>query len=184
MRTIDYGQLDLLVLDVDGVLTDGRIVYTAGGDELKAFSVRDGSGMKYWKRVGKRVAIITGRESPVVARRAEELHVDVVRQGAKFKLPVFREVLAELGVPPERTAVVGDDLTDLPMLRHAALAACPADAVAEVRRQADYVCDAPGGAGCVRELIEHVLRNAGRWDEIMHRYLDDDAQYAAEERPS
>jgi len=167
----DYAQLDLLVLDVDGVLTDGRIVYSSAGDELKHFHVRDGSGMKYWKRLGKRLAIITGRQSELVLRRAEELQVDTVRQGCKDKLPALREVLTELGASPERTAIMGDDLTDLPVLRHCAVSACPADAVEEVRRRVNYVCNRAGGAGCVREFIEHLLRSANLWPKVMQRYL-------------
>lgn len=167
---IDFASLTLLVLDVDGVLTDGSIGYSAGGDELKMFHVRDGSGMKYWKRAGGKLAIITGRSSVVVDRRAEELGVDAVRQGAKNKAPVLQEVLAELNTPAEQAVVIGDDLTDLPMMHRVGFAACPADAVEEVRRQVDYCCQRPGGKGCVRELIELLLRRAGRWEQIMQRY--------------
>lgn len=169
-NSTDFASLSLLVLDVDGVLTDGAIGYTAGGDELKTFHVRDGSGMKYWKRTGGKLAIITGRSSVVVDRRAEELGVDTVRQGAKNKAPVLREVLTELNTPAEQTVVIGDDLTDLPMMQLVGFSACPADAVEEVRRHVDYCCQKPGGKGCVRELIEMLLGRAGRWSQIMQRY--------------
>jgi len=171
MPEIDYTRVELLVLDVDGVLTDGQIVLGPSGEEIKAFSVRDEAGMKYWKRVGGRLAVITGRNPPVVRRRAEELSVDAVRLDAKDKLSAYEEVLAELGMLPEQTCVMGDDLTDLPMMRRCALAAAPADAVEEVRRAADYVARATGGRGCVREVVELILKKAGTWDRILARYL-------------
>ena len=171
MSDIDYSRIDLLVLDVDGVLTDGRIVLTGDGDEIKSFSVRDESGMKYWKRLGKQIAIITGRGSPAVARRARELDVDALRMNVKDKLPVLAEILTELDIPADRAAAMGDDLTDIPVLRHCALAAAPADASEEVLQIAHHVTKRPGGAGCVREIIELILRGAGLWEQILARYL-------------
>ena len=171
MAGIDYAAIELLVLDVDGVLTDGRIVLAPGGGEIKAFNARDGAGMKYWKRVGGKLAIISGRSSPVVKVRAEELGVDAVRLEVTDKLPAYREVLDELSVTPARAAVVGDDLTDLPLLMHCGLPVAVADAVDEVRGAAAYVTKAPGGAGAVREVVELILKKAGKWDAIMQRYL-------------
>lgn len=168
---VDFTTLKLLVLDVDGVLTDGRIIYTANGDEAKCFNVKDGAGMKYWQRAGGQIAVITGRKSPLVARRADELGVTILREKCLNKLPVLEEVLAELNVSPEETAVIGDDLPDWPMMRHVGFSACPADAVDEVRQAADYLCQAPGGGGCVRETVEYLLRAAGTWDTILQRYL-------------
>ena len=173
MAEMDYGKIDLLVLDVDGVLTDGRVTLTGEGDEIKSFHVRDGAGMKYWKRAGGKLAIITGRGSPAVTRRAKELDVDVVRVNVKNKLPVLVEILDDLGVSADRTAVMGDDLTDIPLMRHCGLSVAVADAVAEVRDRADHVTDLPGGRGAVREVIELILKGSGRWDRIMARYLDD-----------
>jgi 3-deoxy-D-manno-octulosonate 8-phosphate phosphatase (KDO 8-P phosphatase) len=170
MSPDNEANIELLVLDVDGVLTDGRIYLTAEGDELKAFHVRDGSGIKYWLRAGRRAAIITGRSSRVVARRAEELGIEHVRQNAKTKLPVLEELLEELGVDAARTAVMGDDLTDLPMMRRAGLAVTVPEAPDEVRAQADLVTRTPGGQGCVREVIERLLKRQGLWDGIMERY--------------
>lgn len=167
---LDYGKIELLVLDVDGVLTDGRIVLTDAGEEIKAFHVRDGAGMKYWSRVGKKLAIISGRDSPAVRRRAEELGVHAVRLNAKDKLPACREVLEELGVAFEATAVVGDDLTDLPLLRRCGLPVAVADAAGEVREAAAYVTRCAGGAGAVREVIELILKGAGLWERILQRY--------------
>jgi len=163
-------EIDLLVLDVDGVLTDGRIVYDDAGRELKAFCVRDGAGLKYWHRSGKRSAILTGRNSPAVARRAEELGVSAVRQGALRKLPALREMLEELSVPASRTAYMGDDLPDIPPMRECALGVTVADAVAEVKALADWVSPLPGGRGAVRWAIEKLLRAGGLWEAILQRY--------------
>jgi 3-deoxy-D-manno-octulosonate 8-phosphate phosphatase (KDO 8-P phosphatase) len=171
MAEIDFTKIELLVLDTDGVLTDGRITLTSSGEEIKSFHVRDGSGMKYWKRVGKKLAIISGRGGQAVVHRAEELGVDAVRLKAKDKLSAYEDVLKELGVSTECTAAVGDDLTDLPMMRRCGFAVAVADAVEEVRNAAAYVTRLPGGAGCVREVVELILKGAGLWDEIMARYL-------------
>jgi 3-deoxy-D-manno-octulosonate 8-phosphate phosphatase (KDO 8-P phosphatase) len=171
MAEIDYAKIDTLVLDVDGVLTDGRITLTPAGEEIKTFHVRDGAGMKYWKRAGGKLAMISGRGSQAVLRRAEELAVDAVRLNAKDKLPVFEALLAELGTTAERTAAVGDDLTDVPMLRRCGFPVATADAAEEVRRVAAYVTRAPGGQGCVREVVEWILQHAGKWAAILSRYF-------------
>ena len=176
MAEPDFKRIELLVLDVDGVLTDGRILLTGDGDEIKAFNVRDGSGMKYWKRVGKRMAIISGRGSPAVTRRARELDVDLVRLNAKDKLPVYREVLAELGVEPECVAAMGDDLTDIPILRTCGLPIAVADAAEELKAVAAHVTATPGGAGAVREVVEWILKGAGLWERILSRYLPDEGR--------
>lgn len=162
--------IELLILDVDGVLTDGRIILDAAGCEMKCFDVLDGAGMKYFQRVGKRIAIITGRESPVVAHRAAELGVATVRQGAKDKLPAYESVLAELEMTDEQTAVMGDDLPDLPMMLRCGFAIAPANAVLEVRQAAAMVTANSGGAGAVRQAIEYMLKQMGLWDQILQRY--------------
>lgn len=171
MGGIDYSKINLLVLDVDGVLSDGKIVLTPSGEEIKSFHVRDGSGMKYWRRAGKKLAVISGRSSAAVSLRAKELGVDAVRLGAKDKLPAYQEVLAELGASPAETAVMGDDLPDLPIMRRCALAIAPADAVDEVRAAAAHVTKLAGGQGCVREVVELILKSAKLWDGIMSRYI-------------
>lgn len=173
MADFDFSKIELLVLDVDGVLTDGGIVLSPSGEETKVFNVRDGAGMKYWRRAGRKLAIITGRASPAVVCRAKDLDVDTVRLGAKMKLPAYREVLAELGVSEDRVAVVGDDLPDLPLFRHCAFGVAVADAVEELRQAASYVTKAPGGRGAVREVIELILKRAGLWKGILQRYLDE-----------
>jgi len=170
MSQYDLNKIKLLVLDVDGVLTDGRVVLTPSGEEIKFFHVRDGSGMKYWKRCGGKLAIISGRASPAIHIRAKDLDVDAVRVGVKDKLPAYQEILRELAMSPEQTAAIGDDLPDLPILHACALPMAPADAVAEVKREAAHITDACGGQGCVREAIEWILRGAGKWDAILARY--------------
>jgi len=171
MDECDLAKIELLVLDVDGVLTDGRITLTADGQEIKSFHVRDGSGMKYWKRMGKKLAIISGRGSDSVRRRAQELAVDVVRLNIKDKLPAYHEILRELKLTEPQTAVIGDDLTDLPMMRHCGYPVAVVDAVAEVKAVAAYVTRLGGGAGCVRETIERILKHSGQWQQVLARYL-------------
>jgi 3-deoxy-D-manno-octulosonate 8-phosphate phosphatase (KDO 8-P phosphatase) len=167
----DPSNIRLLVLDVDGVMTDGRIILGADGGEHKAFNVKDGSGVKYWQRVGRQTAIITGRSSQVVQRRADELSIEIVHQGAKNKLPVLEGIREQLDLPWSQIAIIGDDLTDLPMMLQCGFSAAPADAVEEVRSRVSYVCWSNGGRGCVREVVEYLLKRSGDWDEIMKRYL-------------
>jgi 3-deoxy-D-manno-octulosonate 8-phosphate phosphatase (KDO 8-P phosphatase) len=160
-------KIELLLLDVDGVLTDGSIVYTAEGNEIKRFHVRDGSGLKFWHALGKRSAIISGRRSPAVERRALELGIAPVCQGCAAKLPALEVLLAESGLRPEQVCAIGDDLPDLPVLRHSGLAIAVADACAEVRAAAHYTTRRPGGNGAVRDAIEWLLRLQGLWDRTV-----------------
>lgn len=169
MKKLD--NIKLLVLDVDGVLTTGQITYSSSGEELKSFDVKDGAGLKYWKRAGGKFAVITGRKSQAVQRRTAELDADFIVQDCKNKYPALIQALEELGFTPEQTAIVGDDLPDLPMMYDAGFAACPADAVSEVKKQVDYICNLPGGKGCVREVVEYILKKSGRWDQVFARYL-------------
>lgn len=170
MKPIDYNQIELLVLDVDGVMTDGKIILTPAGEEIKEFHVRDGSGMKFWRRAGKKIAIITGRGSAAVELRARNLEVDALRLNAKEKLPAYESVLKELHVAPEQTAVIGDDVLDLPLLMNCGLAVAVGDAVAEAKAVAAHVTQVPGGHGAVRETIELILKKTGQWDQILSRY--------------
>jgi 3-deoxy-D-manno-octulosonate 8-phosphate phosphatase (KDO 8-P phosphatase) len=160
----------MLVLDVDGVLTDGRIVYSDRGDELKAFHVRDGSGLKFWTRLGKRVGIITGRSSPVVARRAAELGVTAVFQGWEDKGVALDRMLQEQGLAPAAVCCMGDDLPDLPLLCRGGLAVAVGDACAEAKVAAHFVTSALGGHGAVREVVERLLQAQGRWQEVVAHY--------------
>jgi 3-deoxy-D-manno-octulosonate 8-phosphate phosphatase (KDO 8-P phosphatase) len=159
--------VELLVLDVDGVLTDGGIIYSDAGAELKQFHVRDGVGLALWRRAGKRAAIITGRTSAVVEARAAELGVGPVIQGSGDKLASFRQVLGEVAVAAGQTCFVGDDLPDLPVLLNCGLAVGVADACGEVREAAHYVTRLPGGRGAVREVVELILGAQGRWREVI-----------------
>ncbi len=163
-------RIELLVLDVDGVLTAGGIVYADTGAELKTYHVRDGSGLKVWHLAGKRAAIITGRSSPVVNSRAGELGIEMVIQGAASKLEAYREILAACRLRPEQAAAVGDDLPDLPLLRNSGLAVAVADACPEVRQDAQYVTRAAGGRGAVREAVELILGCQGLWRPVVERY--------------
>jgi 3-deoxy-D-manno-octulosonate 8-phosphate phosphatase (KDO 8-P phosphatase) len=156
--------VELLLVDVDGVLTAGGIVYGSPDLEIKQFNVRDGSGLKMWHRAGKRTGIITGRRSPLVDRRAAELGIAFVVQGAAEKLPAFHQLLADTGVTAESVCYVGDDLPDVPVLCASGLAVAVADACAEARAVAHSITRAPGGRGAVRETIELILRCQGRWD--------------------
>jgi 3-deoxy-D-manno-octulosonate 8-phosphate phosphatase (KDO 8-P phosphatase) len=165
--------IELLVVDVDGVLTDGSIIYGDNGVEVKAFQVRDGSGLKLWQLAGKRAAVITGRTSPVVEIRAAELGMSPVVQGATDKLPAFCALLAGAGLTPEQTAYLGDDVPDLPVLLNCGLACAVADACAEVRTAAHYVTRTPGGRGAIREVIELILRCQGHWQPLVDRFRGD-----------
>lgn len=155
--------IELLIVDVDGVLTDGGIVYGNADLEIKQFHVRDGSGLHLWHRAGKRSGLITGRSSPVVANRAAELGIGFVVQGAADKGPAYRRMLAASGVSDEAVCYVGDDVPDLPPLHACGLAVAVADACPEARAAAHYITQAAGGYGAVRETIERILRCQGHW---------------------
>ena len=163
-------RVELLLLDVDGVLTDGSVVYSDSGEELKRFHVRDGAGLKVWRAAGKRAAIVSGRASAAVERRAAELDIAPVLQGRDDKLRALEEVLGALGLTADRVCAVGDDLADLPVLARAGLAVAVADACPEVRAAAHRTTITPGGRGAVREAVEWLLRLQGRWDELIAGY--------------
>jgi 3-deoxy-D-manno-octulosonate 8-phosphate phosphatase (KDO 8-P phosphatase) len=147
----------LLVLDVDGVLTDGRLYFGPRGEALKAFDVRDGYGIVQLQRAGLPVAVISGRRSPMVTARCRELGVRHVHQGVSDKLAALVRLCKRLKLTPASCACVGDDLPDLPVMRATALSFAVADAHHEVRRAADVVTRCPGGRGAVREVCDHLL---------------------------
>lgn len=159
----------LLVLDVDGVLTDGSIVYSDSGEELKRFHVRDGSGLKLWQSAGMHAAVLSGRSSPAVSRRAAELGISVVLQGRSDKLVALAEILEITGCTAAQACAIGDDLQDLPLLNAVGVAVAVADACPEVRTMADYATATPGGHGAVRELVEWLLKHQGRWADLIAR---------------
>src|SRR5262249_39547728 len=141
--------IELLLLDVDGVLTDGSVIYADDGTELKRFHVRDGSGLKLWRDAGKRAAIVSGRTSVAVERRAAELRISPVLQGRDDKLTALSEILTATGLNVAQVCAIGDDLADVPVLRHCGLGVAVADACAEARAAASYVTTTPGGRGAV-----------------------------------
>ena len=159
----------LLVLDVDGVLTDGSIVYSDSGEELKRFHVRDGSGLKLWQHAGMHAAVLSGRSSPAVSRRAAELGISVVLQGRSDKLVALAEILEMTGCTAVQACAIGDDLQDLPLLNAVGVAVAVADACPEVRTMADTTTATPGGRGAVRELVEWLLKHQGRWADLIAR---------------
>lgn len=169
----DLTKIKLLLLDVDGVMTDGRIIYGNDGEEVKAFDVKDGHGLKLIQRAGIKVGIITGRQSRIVEKRAAELGIDIVYQGAKVKLEPFQEILEKLSLSPEEIAYVGDDVVDLPVMRKVGFAATVADAVEDVKPYADMVTTRCGGRGAVREICDFILKESGRWAEVAQRYFED-----------
>jgi len=160
-----------MLFDVDGVLTDGRLWYGADGEVLKAFDVADGLGFGLLRGAGIGVGILSGRESPAVAARARELRVEHLLQGIDDKRAAFEALAAGLGLAPEETGFMGDDLIDLPVLRRCGFACAPAGAHERVRDTAHYVTRAPAGRGAAREVCEFLLRAQGRLDEALARFL-------------
>lgn len=164
--------IELVLSDVDGVLTNGGIIFDNEGIETKRFHIRDGLGIKLWQRAGFRFGILTGRTSHIVRVRAVELGLDIIRQGFDEKLPVAREIIEQQGLEFSQVCYVGDDLTDLPVIRRVGLGVAVADAVPEVLAAAHLVTQRPGGAGAVRELIETLLQAKNRWDDLIRKYVE------------
>jgi 3-deoxy-D-manno-octulosonate 8-phosphate phosphatase (KDO 8-P phosphatase) len=167
---IDLAAIEMLVLDVDGVLTDGRLIVHNDGTESKYFDTHDGHGIRLWQRAGLQVALLSGRACPAVERRAEQLGIAHVMLECHFKRPAIEGLLRETNLTAEKAACIGDDLPDLPVIRYVGFGVAVANAVAEVKEQADYVTTRSGGRGAVREVIEYILKNSGRWDDLMERY--------------
>lgn len=164
-------KIRMLLLDVDGVLTDGRIIFDSNGVESKFFNVKDGHGIKMLQRAGIEVAILSGRSSQVVTNRAAELGISRAHQGALDKLAVYGTILAETGLTDDQIAFIGDDVIDLPLLRRVGFAAVPSDAVAEVLPYAHFVTRNNGGWGAVREVCDLILQAQGAWEEATARYF-------------
>lgn len=160
----------LLCLDVDGVLTDGGISIDDAGHETKRFHVRDGAALRMWSRLGLEIAVITGRNGMALRHRLRELGVRHVIAGSKDKGSAFESLLADLGMRATEAAMIGDDLPDLPILRRCGLPIAVADASAEVLASARLVTTRPGGNGAVREAIERMLKDAGRWEEAVRTF--------------
>lgn len=162
----------LVALDVDGVLTDGRLLLADHGSEFKMFDVKDGFGIRALVLSGIRVAVITGRESEVVKRRCERLGIEDVYQGVLKKHEAFEELLVKYSLKAEESCFVGDDVNDLSVLGRAGLSACVDDAVPEVRVACDLVTERAGGRGAVREIAQRILEVQGKWDSIIAEFSD------------
>jgi 3-deoxy-D-manno-octulosonate 8-phosphate phosphatase (KDO 8-P phosphatase) len=162
--------IKMLVLDVDGVLTDGTILVDSRGHESKSFSIIDGHGIKMWKRAGLKIAFLSGRASATTKHQAKELAVDFCLNGRRDKLKGLSELVKMCKIPPEQIAYVGDDLPDLPVIKCAGFSAAVANAVVEIKQAADYVTKKSGGQGAVREIIEYILKKTGKWNAIVKKY--------------
>ena len=163
-------KIRLVLLDVDGVMTDGTLLFTGTGTELKAFHAQDGVGIRVAQRMGLDLGVITGRRSAAVEQRCAELDITELHQGNWRKLGIFEEILERRQIPAEHVAFVGDDLVDLPILRRVGFSATVPDAREEILEVVDVVCDRPGGRGAVREVLEAILKAQGRWDEVLALY--------------
>lgn len=161
--------ISLLILDVDGVLTDGSLPFDRDGNNVKAFFVRDGSALKMWRDVGGRVALLTGRESPAVATRARELGIEAVVQGAADKLAGYESLKERFNVDDAEICYVGDDWPDLAPMSLCGLPVSVADATPTVKRAAKLVTNHPAGRGAVAEVVERLLRSTGRWDGMLSK---------------
>lgn len=177
MICLETGELEdrikrirLVLMDCDGVLTDGRIMLSADGDEQKSFHTRDGHGIVLLHRAGIKTGIISGRTSSLLERRALELGMNILRQGTWNKTKDFEEVLKEANVNEDETAFIGDDVTDIPLMYRVGFAVAVADAVQETKDAAHYITTLNGGFGAVREVADLVLKTQGQWEELMKRY--------------
>ena len=162
--------IEMIVSDVDGVLTSGGLIFDNQGIELKQFYVRDGLGIKLWQKAGYKFGILTARNSHIVKVRSTELGIDLIRQGFEKKLPVIKEIIESHQLTAKNVCYIGDDLTDLATIKHVGLGVAVGDAVEEVRKAADHSTKAIGGHGAVRELIETILKSKRRWDDLIQRY--------------
>ncbi|HEY3044014.1 MAG TPA: HAD hydrolase family protein [Vicinamibacterales bacterium] len=163
-------RIRLVLFDVDGVLTDGRVVLHGDGRESKQFHIRDGIVMVWAQRVGLKIGLLSARKSATTAERAAQLGITLVHQGVASKIDAYDEIVSDIGLNDEEVAYMGDDIVDIAVLSRVGLAAAPADAVAEVRDRVHWVAPSPGGSGAARELLELILRAQGRWDAIVRSF--------------
>jgi 3-deoxy-D-manno-octulosonate 8-phosphate phosphatase (KDO 8-P phosphatase) len=162
----------LLLLDVDGILTDGRIVYTDAGEEVKTFNVKDGLGLRLLMQAGTKVALATGRQSSALRHRCLNLGIDNLFQSVKDKVAILPMLQQKINVTPEQITFAGDDLPDLALKKRVGCFVTVADAAAEVKQQADWVSRCPGGHGAVREICEAILKAQGHWETIVARFIE------------
>lgn len=163
--------IELILSDVDGVLTDGGVLYDNQAVESKRFHIRDGTGIKLWQRAGHRFGIVTGRSSHIVEVRAAELGIGLIRQAVDDKLGTVKQILHDLKLKPHQVCYIGDDLPDIPVVRLVGLGVAVSDACEEMREAACYVTKLPGGQGAVRELVEMILKQQDRWDQLIRKYM-------------
>jgi 3-deoxy-D-manno-octulosonate 8-phosphate phosphatase (KDO 8-P phosphatase) len=171
LKKTDLNAIKLLIMDVDGVLTDGGIIIHSDGTESKRFHVLDGHRVTLWHRAGLESAILSGRDTPATTIRAQQIGVKYILQGCKQKLPAFEQFLKDTGYAAEQIAYVGDDWLDLPLLRRVGFAAVVKNGVEEIKPYAHYVTARTGGDGAVAEVIEHILRQTGRWNDLIAGYM-------------
>jgi len=162
--------VELILSDVDGVLTDGGVIFNNEGIETKQFHIHDGLGIKLWQRAGYKFGIVTARNSHIVKVRSAELGIEIVRQGFEDKLSKVREIIEQQGLQPEQACFIGDDLTDLPAIKGLGFGVAVLDAAEEVREAAHFVTRLGGGRGAVRETIEFILKAKNRWNDLIHKY--------------
>ncbi|HYM26132.1 MAG TPA: HAD hydrolase family protein [Vicinamibacterales bacterium] len=174
--TAKAAQVSLLLFDVDGVLTDGKILVHGDGTESKRFDIRDGTALVWARRAGLTVGLLSARSSAATDQRASQLGITLVRQGVASKLDTYSEILRDLQLTDERVAYMGDDVLDLPVLLRTGLSAAPADAMEDVRSRVDWVSGRNGGDGAARELVELILRARGSWTAILDEYLGEAAR--------
>jgi 3-deoxy-D-manno-octulosonate 8-phosphate phosphatase (KDO 8-P phosphatase) len=163
-------KIKILILDVDGVMTDGRIIMDDDGRQMKNFDVRDGHGLKMIQRYGIKVILLTGRTSDVVTHRAHDLGIKEVYQGSLNKKEVFEKIIHKHKIPEDAFAYLGDDIIDIPVLRRVGFSAAVANAVSVVKKSVDFVTNNPGGRGAVREICDLILQGQGKWPEIASKY--------------
>ena len=171
MKQSNISDIKLVGFDVDGVLTDGRVIMHDDGSESKNFNARDGHGIKMLIRSGVEVVLVTGRTSRVVENRARDLGISEIHQKVLEKWVVFEEILTRKGLKPHQAAFAGDDVIDLPVLRRVGLAMAPVDAVPEVKAVCHFISSSPGGHGAAREMVEYLLKSQGLWEEQISRYM-------------
>ena len=171
-------RIKLLLFDVDGVLTDGKILLHPDGTESKRFDIKDGTGLVWAQRAGLKVGVLSARTSAATAQRAAQLGVTIVHQGVPSKLHAYDDILRQQELTDPETAYMGDDLLDLPVIARVGLSACPADAAGEVRSRVDFVSRAAGGDGAAREFVEIVLKAQGRWEALLALYTGEGAAAA------
>ncbi len=164
-------KIKLLILDVDGVLTDGKLFFDNEGNEYKSFHARDGHGIKLLRQTGVEVAVISGRKSNSVALRMKNLGIEHVYQGHENKQAAFNEIIEKIGIKPDQAAHVGDDLLDLPIMTRVGFSIAVADANFAVKQRADWCTTLPGGHGAVREVCDFIMQAQGRFDEVVSAYL-------------